>query len=72
MSLDKTIARQVTKRIKWLSENIETLRQLSLKGELTGLYKLRVGDYRVIYQILFREQTIIIHQVGHRSEIYKR
>ena len=33
----------------------------SLTGDLAGLYKLRVGDYRVIYEVLAREATIIIH-----------
>ncbi|WP_414624163.1 type II toxin-antitoxin system RelE family toxin [Calothrix sp. CCY 0018] len=33
-------------------------------------YKLRVGDYRVLYRFSNEPNIIIIHQVGHRREIY--
>ncbi|PSN87628.1 hypothetical protein B9Q03_10285 [Candidatus Marsarchaeota G2 archaeon OSP_D] len=40
-----------------------------LHGEFAGLYKLRVGDYRVIYAISGRD--VIVLRVGHRSRAYK-
>ncbi len=40
-----------------------------LKGAFTGLRKLRVGDYRVIFAIL--EQEVVILRIGHRRDIYK-
>lgn len=43
-----------------------------LKGELKGLYKVREGSYRIIFEILKNEQTIVIHAIGHRRDIYKR
>jgi len=70
--LDKPIAQRITKKIKWLAENIENIHLEGLTGDLAGLYKLRVGSYRVIYEILDMEQLIIIHAIGHRSKIYKR
>ncbi|HHN64002.1 MAG TPA: type II toxin-antitoxin system RelE/ParE family toxin [Nitrospirae bacterium] len=70
--IDKPIAKRITKKIKWLSENIEDIQPEGLTGDLTGLYKLRVGSYRVIYEILEEERLIIIHAIGHRSKIYKR
>jgi len=42
----------------------------SLKGEFTGLRKLRVGDYRIIFAVL--EQEILILRIGHRRDIYKK
>ena len=71
-SLDKPIAKRITKKIKWLSENIENIQPEGLTGYLAGLYKLRVGSYRVIYEILEEERLIIIHAIGHRSEVYKK
>ena len=47
------------------------LNPIALKGDLTGLYKLREGDYRIVYQILRGEKVIIIHSIGHRREVYK-
>jgi mRNA interferase RelE/StbE len=70
--LDKPIARRIAERINWLAANLDDIRPEPYKGDLAGLYKFRVGDYRVIYQILHDEKVIVIHQVGHRSEIYRR
>ena len=70
--LDKPTARRIVERVKWLAANIQAIRLETLTGDLAGFYKLRVGDYRVIYEILWEEETILIHAVGHRREIYKR
>ena len=42
----------------------------SLKGDLGG-YRLRVGDYRIIYNLDFNIIQIIILKIAHRKEIYK-
>jgi len=70
--LDKPIGRRIVKRIDWLAMNLDTIRLEALSGDLAGFYKLRVGDYRVIYEVLWEEQTIVIHAIGHRREIYRR
>lgn len=70
--LDKPIARRIAERINWLAANLDDIRPEPYKGDLAGLYKFRVGDYRVIYEILYDEKVIVIHQVGHRSEIYRK
>ncbi len=56
--LDKPIAKRVIKKIKWLAENIENIQPDGLTGDLAGLYKLRVGSYRVIYEILETELSM--------------
>lgn len=70
--LDKPIARRIAERITWLAANLDDIRPEPFKGNLAGLYKLRIGDHRVVYEILYDEKMIVIHQVGHRSEIYRR
>jgi mRNA interferase RelE/StbE len=42
-----------------------------LKGNLKGLYRYRIGEYRVIYVIDQAEKKIIILKVNHRKKIYK-
>ena len=42
-----------------------------LSGEFKGLFSYRIGDYRVIYTILQKRETILILRIGHRKEIYK-
>ena len=70
--LDKPTGRRIVQRINWLSANLDAIRLEALTGDLAGLYKLRVGDYRVIYEVLWDEETIVIHAIGHRREIYRK
>jgi len=41
-----------------------------LRRTLKGYWKLRVGDYRVIYKI--SGMTVVILRIGHRREVYER
>ena len=43
----------------------------SLKGELRGLRRLRVGDYRIVYELLDGELVILVVRVAHRREAYR-
>lgn len=70
-SLDKGVARRIFTRLKWLAENIGSIRRESLTGEFSDYYKFRVGDYRILYQVLDDKQIIVIHRIGHRREIYR-
>jgi len=70
--LDKQVSRRVVSRIRWLAENVEHIQMEALTGDLAGFYKLRVGDCRVVYQVLHEERLILIHLLGHRREIYRR
>ncbi len=70
--LDKPVGRRVVKRIYWLAENLDTVKHIALAGDLAGFYKLRIGDYRVVYEILHPEQTLVIHLIGHRRKIYRK
>ena len=40
-----------------------------LSGNFSGLFSLRVGDYRVIYKHL--HDTILILRIAHRKDVYK-
>jgi len=44
----------------------------TLKGSLNGLFRLRVGDYRVIYKIFEESNGVLILKIGHRKDIYKK
>ena len=70
--LNKQIGRRIVKRLNWLAENLDNIEPEMLTGAFTGFYKLRVGDSRVLYEILREEQIIIIHAIGHRREIYRK
>ena len=69
--LDKSTAQRIVRKLHWLADNIESLSLEPLKGEFSGLYKLREGDYRIAYEVLRSEKTIVVHLIGHRREVYK-
>ncbi|MEH2419031.1 type II toxin-antitoxin system RelE family toxin [Nostoc sp.] len=69
-NLAQVVRLRILNKIEWLSINFEQITPLPLTEEWSGFYKLRVGDYRVIYEFDIESQLIIITKVGHRSEIY--
>lgn len=42
-----------------------------LKGDLRGLRRIRVGNYRVIYEVLDNELIVLVVRVSHRREVYR-
>lgn len=70
--IDPPIAQRIVDRIRWLAENFEQITPEPLKGNLAGFFKLREGDYRILYEALRKERLIVVHYIGHRSEVYKR
>lgn len=57
------------KRVKRLSDP----RQMggALSGELKGLWKYRVGDYRIVCNIQDSELIVLVIHTGHRKDVYK-
>lgn len=68
---DKAVSKRVTDKLTWLSENIETITPVPLKGTFYAFLRLKVGDWRVIYKVNHDKKIITIHKVGHRREIYR-
>ena len=44
----------------------------ALKGGLRGLRRLRVGDYRVVYEVRNDELIVLVVRVAHRRDAYRR
>lgn len=42
-----------------------------LVGILGGLWSARRGDYRVVYEIDDEAETVIVHRVQHRRDVYR-
>ncbi|NHA15442.1 type II toxin-antitoxin system RelE/ParE family toxin [Thioalkalivibrio sp. XN279] len=42
-----------------------------LKGELGGLRRIRVGVYRVVYELRDEILTVLVVRIGHRRDIYR-
>lgn len=52
-----------------LAEN--ALQGAVLKGDLRGLRRIRVGDYRVLYEVRDQELVVLVVRVRHRREVYR-
>lgn len=67
---------QTAKRIKkYLDERIATDNDPRRFGEglmenLAGLWKYRIGDFRVIAEIQEHKVVVLIIRIGHRSKVY--
>lgn len=48
----------------------DPFRGKSLAGEFKGLYRWRVGRFRVIYEIQKSALVILVLRVGHRKDVY--
>ncbi|HEX6573503.1 MAG TPA: type II toxin-antitoxin system RelE/ParE family toxin, partial [Gemmatimonadaceae bacterium] len=44
---------------------------VKLSGD-EDLYRIRTGDYRIIYSVVDRVLTILVIAIGHRREVYRR
>lgn len=70
--LDIPVARRIVAHINWIAANLDDIRPEMCKGDLAGLYKFREGDFRVVYEILYDENIFVVHQIGHRSDVYRK
>lgn len=71
-NLDAVVAGRLLKKLRWLAENFDSIKPEPLGGPFSGLCKLRVGDYRVIYQANREKKVLTIRLLGHRREIYNQ
>lgn len=67
--LDNLIAKRIVRKVSWFADNFEKITPEYLTGDLKGMFKLRIGDWRVIYQI--ENKTAVIYFIGHRKDIYE-
>jgi len=70
--LDSPTRKRVLEKFKWLVDNFDQITPLSLGDKRRGFFKLRVGDWRVVYEIEIAKKLITIHCIDHRDKIYKR
>lgn len=42
-----------------------------LRHELKGLWRMRIGKYRVIYQVVQKQKTILVWTIEHRKDVYR-
>ena len=70
--LDRPVQKRVAERLAWFVDHFEQVSPLPLGGNWKGFFKLRAGDWRIIYEAEPESQRIIVHGIGRRDEIYRR
>ena len=68
--LSRTLVSRVMERIEKLKTDPFPRETVKLSGT-ERLYRIRVGDYRSVYEVDTRAKQIMIHYVRHRREVYR-
>jgi mRNA interferase RelE/StbE len=72
LRLDRKILGHVLDKLSWMEKNFNSVTPQRLQGSLSDYYKIRVGDYRVIYDFDIKRFLIRVYRVEHRSKVYER
>lgn len=70
-ALPATERERVARAIDALATEPRPAGARALQGQ-SGLLRIRVGDYRVVYQVHDDVLTVLVVRVGHRREVYRR
>ncbi len=68
--LPKTVQSRVLEKAVALADNPRPAGAVKLSGP-AGIWRIRVGDYRMVYFIDDARQTVDIRIVAHRREVYR-
>jgi len=70
--LDTPAQKIIKEKLLLLITNPDILKNniKALKGEQKGKFRLRINQYRVVFQVKDEELIIIVVRVGHRKEVY--
>ena len=60
----------IVERLEQLAEDPRPPGVLKMQGE-ESLYRIRVGDYRIIYEIQDQTLLIAVVKIGHRGDVYR-
>lgn len=67
--IDKSLSSRIFKKTEELSKGFTGKDVKYIKGD-SNLYRLRVGEYRVVFELIGNLITVLV--VGHRKNIYDR
>ncbi|MCP9860809.1 MULTISPECIES: type II toxin-antitoxin system RelE/ParE family toxin [unclassified Cyanobium] len=61
---------RVASVIDLLADNPRPPGCIALQGE-TGVYRVRVGDYRIVYEVMDQILIVQVVRIGHRRDVYR-
>lgn len=69
--LPPPVLRRVDARLLALSDEPQPRGALKLKGKEGEGWRVRVGDYRILYTIDTNQKIIRVYRIGHRRDVYR-
>lgn len=70
--LDAQIKSRILDKLGWLVNNFEYITPIPLGEPLKGFFKLRVGDWRIAYEVEDAKKLVTVHAIDLRDRIYKK
>jgi len=68
-NLERSTQRRIMAKLETLQDNPRPQSAVKLAGH--EAYRIRIGDYRVIYAIADERLVVLVVDIGHRCEIYR-
>lgn len=68
--LEKNIAEKIDEKLKEMVKGAVNLDIIKMQGK-EDTYRLRCGDYRIIFEVQDHIVTVLVVSIGHRKEVYR-
>ncbi|MFA9479847.1 type II toxin-antitoxin system RelE/ParE family toxin [Phycisphaerales bacterium AB-hyl4] len=69
--MDRTTQRRIVRLLDHLAEYPRPEGVVKMQGE-ENLWRLRIGDYQLIYEVYDDRLVVVVLRVGHRREVYRK
>ncbi len=70
--IDREARRRIIDKLDWLLANFENILPFILTGEFREFYKLRIGDWRIMYKVNWHRRVITVCYIDWRDKVYKK
>lgn len=67
---DRVVAERILRKLLRMTHLVEVTQHEAMAGQWKGRFRMRMGDYRVVYWLEHEERLIIVEALGHRREVY--
>ncbi|MBD2665692.1 hypothetical protein B6N60_04507 [Richelia sinica FACHB-800] len=72
VSATQILAKKLARCFEQLEQNPRLHPNIKpLKGDLSGYYRYRIGEYRVVYEVDDTNHQVIVITIAHRSKVYE-
>ena len=69
--LDAVVRKRILAKLKWFADNFDYVTPFPLGEPFKGFFKLRVGAWRIIYDVEYLKSLVAVHYIDRRDKIYR-